>query len=918
MKVNTEINLRMIERRWQSKWRESKIFDADPLDKPKFYLNVAYPYPSGPMHVGHARTYTIPDVIARYKRAQGYNVLLPMAFHVTGNPVVGVSRRIARGDETAIRQYQNFYKIPSEILESFTDPYEVVKYFSKEYMELMDQMGYSIDWRRKFTTVDLRYQEFIKWQCRKLMERGLITRGEHPVKYCPSCENPVGDHDLLYGEGSRIVEFVLIKFRLDEYIIPTATLRPETIYGVTNLWINPTGEYVKANVNGESWIISKESTSKLSQQGYEVEIKEKVSASDLLDEQVINPITGDLVRIMAASFVDPDMATGIVMSVPAHAPYDYVATLGKGINPIKIIETEPYGKIPAKDVVELLGVETQDDPKLERATEILYGAEHAKGVMLSGKYVDMPTKEARELIKGELVEDEKASIMYEFDKKPVTCRCGSKIHIKLIKDQWFLEYSDKDWKKEVKERLADMKVMPSWTKSDFINTIDQLHDWACARRIGLGTKIPWDPKWTIEPLSDSTIYMAYYTIAHLLKNIPIEDVNDSVFDYVFLGIGDVTGLRNEKLLRRMRAQFSYWYPYDLRLSAKDLVSNHLTFQLFHHAAIFPDDFPKAIAVFGMSLLEGEKMSSSKGNIILLSDALSRYSADVVRMYLCESAEPWQDLDWRDELVESTEKRIKRFYELACEIMNMEEGEKELERIDRWLLHRLQKRIKGVISVLDRIQTREAIQQAFFQLDADLRWYRRRTGLRKGARWTLKIFLDAWIRLLAPFIPHVCEELWSKIGEGFVSTTSYPSPDPSYIDERVETEEKLIMDTYEDINEIIKVTHMKPARIYLYVSPSWKKEVVEEIMASDDVGEIMRGHAKKGEGVQKFIKKVISEMKKGKTIPILEEKEILTDAKGFFESEFECKFYVMDADTSTYDPLDRGKLAEPMRPAIWIE
>lgn len=191
-------------------WKQD--FEVDPNDSEKFYLNVAYPYPSGAMHVGHGRTYIVPDVIARYKRMQGKHVLFPMAFHVTGSPVIGISKRIANGDEKTTRLYRELYRVPEDILNKFVDPMEIVKYFSNEYERVMSSCGLSIDWRRRFTTVYPQYSKFIEWQYLHLMEQNRVIRGAHPVKYCPQCDNPVGDHDLLEGEKAEIVKFTLVMF----------------------------------------------------------------------------------------------------------------------------------------------------------------------------------------------------------------------------------------------------------------------------------------------------------------------------------------------------------------------------------------------------------------------------------------------------------------------------------------------------------------------------------------------------------------------------------------------------------------------------------------------------------------------------------------------------------------------------------
>ena len=150
-----------------------KAFEVDPdAKKEKKYLTAAFPYPNSPQHIGHARTYTTTDIYARYLRLKGYNVLFPMAFHVTGTPILAMAKRIAKKDKEVLSVFENIYKIPPKTAESLTDPTALVTYFSKEIEEGMKEMGFSIDWRRKFYSYDEKFNKFIQWQFRKLKELG--------------------------------------------------------------------------------------------------------------------------------------------------------------------------------------------------------------------------------------------------------------------------------------------------------------------------------------------------------------------------------------------------------------------------------------------------------------------------------------------------------------------------------------------------------------------------------------------------------------------------------------------------------------------------------------------------------------------------------------------------------------------------
>lgn len=935
-----------IEKKWRDRWSETGVFQADPDDNEKIFLTVAYPYPSGAMHIGHGRTYTVPDVYARFKRMQGYNVLFPMAWHVTGAPVIGIARRIERRDPWTLKIYREIHRVPEEELERFTDPEYIVEYFSREYRSVMEEMGYSIDWRREFKTTDPTYSKFIQWQIRKLRDMGLVRKGSHPVKYCPDCENPVGDHDLLEGEGVAINRLTLLKFKLDDSFLVAATFRPETIYGATNIWLNPHEEYVRVRTGGEEWIISRASVDNLSHQKPDMEIIGEADPRGLIGKYVENPVTGDRHPVLPASFVDPEYATGVVFSVPAHAPADYIALedlrrnpelieeydLGdviRDIEPVNVIKLEGYGDFPAAEVLDKFGVESQEDPRLEDATGELYKLEHARGVMAGHipVYDGMMVSEVREVIAEELMERGDADEMYEFAERPVICRCGGRCVVRLMEDQWFMKYSDENWKELAMRCLSGMKIIPEEVRANFEYYIDWLNDWACSRRIGLGTRLPWDERWIIEPLTDSTIYMAYYTIAHHLKNMEAAELDDEFFDSIFLGDGGPEELRRE---------FRYWYPLDWRLSAKDLIGNHLTFHIFHHSAIFPESlWPGGVVVFGMGLLEGNKMSSSKGNVILLKDAIERHGADVVRLFLMSSAEPWQDFDWRETEVIGTRRRIEWFMEFCERVSDICGGELELEGISgcepesfigKWMIGQLNHRIREATRALESFQTRKAVQEALFLLKKDVEHYMRRVENRidDEVRAVLGYVLSVWIRLMAPFTPYTAEEMWERYGgRGLVAEARWPEFSEDSISPEIQAAEEMVQNTVRDIQEIMKIIDTTPERIHIYTSPEWKWEVfrIAREVGKPDMGAIMGRVSAEGvhdnmKEVSEFVRRIIRDAGRSGVREKIDEYGVLLDAAEYIESEVGAEVVVHQEPD--YDPENKARNAAPMKPAIYLE
>jgi leucyl-tRNA synthetase len=166
---------------------------------------------------------------------QGCNVLWPWAWHWTGQPLLGASQRVAKGDEAFINVLRNVDGVPEEELKKFVDPLYMAQYYTDEGRKIARRIGFSVDWRREFTTVWPTFQKFVEWQYANLKEKGYVTKGTHPVVWCPKDKSPTGDHDRQSGEGVTPEEYTLIKYKLDEKtFLPAATFRPETIYGITS------------------------------------------------------------------------------------------------------------------------------------------------------------------------------------------------------------------------------------------------------------------------------------------------------------------------------------------------------------------------------------------------------------------------------------------------------------------------------------------------------------------------------------------------------------------------------------------------------------------------------------------------------------------------------------------------------------
>ena len=950
-----ELDWSGIEKKWRQKWIDARQFESDPNEKEKKFITVAYPYPNSPQHIGHGRTYTLADVHARYYRMKGYNVLFPMGFHYTGTPILGMAKRVEAGDSEIIDGLKNIYHVPDDAIKTFSEPIKIAGYFHEEIKTGMIEMGYSIDWRREFTTIDPAYQKFIEWQINTLKEKNLIIQGSHPVGWCPKDQNPVSQHDTLGDVEPDFTEYILIKFKFGDYIIPTATLRPETLFGVTNLWVNPDINYKKVTVDGEKWIVSAECARKLEFLDRKITYDSEISGSELVGKEVTVPHRDKKIPMLEASFVEPHTGTGLVMSVPAHAPFDYQALVDfkkdqpqgseyQLIKPISIIETQGYGEFPAKEAIEKLGIKDQNDPKLEQATEEIYGKEFYGGVLKQNteQFAGKKVSEAKDSIKQWLSEKKYSDILLELTNSPVRCRCGAECVVKILTNQWFLNYGDKAWKEKATKCLDGMSVLPQEIRPEFNYVIGWLRERACARQHGLGTKLPWDKEWIVESLSDSVIYMAYYIIAKFVneKKISAENLSKEFFDYVFLGKDSSLSGVPRDIVEEIRAEFSYFYPVDSRHSGRDLVPNHLTFFILNHVAIFPENnWPREIVVNGSVLMDGKKMSKSMGNIIPLRQAIRDYGADPIRLAIIISAELLQDADFNLESVNGIKNKLVSLLE---ECSKLKPGKPaKLQAEDRWIESKLQSVISNVSTSIEKMRLREALHEILFSFESDLQWYLKRARAKKRDDYSgvLHEINTARVAMLSPFAPHIAEEVWEKLGNsGLVSQTSWPSVSANMIDPNAVQSEELLKSTINDIANILKVTKITPKKITIYTADAFKVKayhaILEKVMAGEtNMGAIMKDLIanpqtadikKNPEFVQKTIKDILSEpteIRKTKleTKEFDEKSLIANELISLAKSDFGVDVQVFsESDSGIYDPKGKAKHARPFKPAILIE
>ncbi|MEO2154342.1 MAG: class I tRNA ligase family protein, partial [Nanoarchaeota archaeon] len=413
----------------------------------------------------------------------------------------------------------------------------------------------------------------------------------------------------------------------------------------------------------------------------------------------------------------------------------------------------------------------------------------------------------------------------------------------------------------------------------------------------LGTPLPWDKSQVVESLSDSTIYMAYYILAKYLEpnsrdkaNIKPEQLKKEFFDFVLLGKGDIeevskiTGIDKELLLK-MKEEFDYWYPVDARHSGKDLIQNHLTFFIFHHVAIFDKEkWPRGIAVNGHVLLNGEKMSKSKGNIITTEWALNNWGAEITRFLVALAGDSTLDdgnLDLRitNRLIEELPKLI----DLIPEIYN-KKAEKENETIKKAFIAYFINKLKDLEKEADNLNFRTVITELYFNLLKELIYFSDYLGEDK------KLLIEEWLKFFSIFNPHIAEEIWQKLSKKTLISEEEFKFNNVKIDDKFSKSLEYINNLIEKIREIKQLLEKKgnkinKVEIYLPTKENYElaKEIRELIKESKNLKELIQRIKKEKPELMREMKKIQFLFKNSQFLELLEvEEEIIKGFKDYIK------------------------------------
>ena len=790
-------NFSEIEKKWQDKWEKEDTFKVtEDEDKEKYYVLEMFPYPSGKLHMGHVRNYSIGDVLARFKKMKGYNVLHPMGWDSFGLPAENAA--IKHGVEPSVWTWENI----------------------DEMRKQLKELGLSYDWDREVATCHPDYYRWMQWIFIQFYKKGLAYKKENPVNWCPSCQTVLANEQVVDGKCERCGALVgkkelsqwylkitdyaerlldnleklpgwpnkvklmqknwigkstgaQVTFEIEDFDkgLDIYTTRPDTLYGVTYMVLAPEHPFLKELVAGsqyeEAVMAYVDKVQHLSDIERTSTTKEKTG--EFTGRYCINPLNGKRVPIFISDYVLMDYGTGAIMAVPSHDQRDFDFAKAFDLEIIPVVD-------PGRD-----------DIDLNNLTE----AFEAEGTLInSGKFDGMNNKEAIAKITEYLEEQ-------GIGKKTT----NYKLRDWLISRQRYwgtpipmIYCEDCGWVPEKEENLPVMlptDVEFTGKGESPLATSKTFQDTVCPV-CGKPAKRELD---TMDTFLDSSWYFLRYCDARNTE----EAFSKEKVDY-WMNVDQYIGGVEHAILHLMYARFFQMALYDLGYVSQEEPFENLLTQ-------------------GMVIKDGAKMSKSLGNVVSPAEIIEKYGADTARLFILFAAPPERELDWSDQGVEGSYRFINRVYRMVYEFSqkckDVPDTYEVKNEADKSLVYWMNYAIKKVSDdVGDRFNFNTAIS-TIMELVNEMYKYKEgdiNQGLYGAAIKTLII-------LLAPFVPHVTEEMWEHLGYGgSVHDQKWPEYD----------EKALVKDTIEIVVQINGKIKEK-----INIAGDSSKEEMEKIAVEND-------------------------------------------------------------------------------------
>lgn len=751
-----------IEKKWQKIWEDNKAFKTtDDNSKPKYYALSMFPYPSGKLHMGHVRNYTITDVIARYKKMNGFNVLHPMGWDSFGLPAENAAMKHGANPEV------------------WTD--ENIKYMTKQ----LKMLGLSYDWDREVTTCKPDYYKWTQWLFLQLYKKGLAYKKEAAVNWCEECgtvlaneqvidgkcwrcdnvvekkylsqwflkitdyaEVLLEDLDKLTGWGDNVKtmqanwigksEGAILRFKVcdmpdgSELEIPVYTTRPDTAYGITYLVVAPEYKDIEKLTTAEN---------KKAVEDYRANARKMTEIERLstdrtktgvpLGTHCINPFTGEKFPLWTADYALVEYGTGAVMAVPTHDTRDF--DFAKKYNlPMKVVIENP---------------ENPSDCKDEAYTE--------PGIMInSGEFNGMKNEDAKKAITEKAVKEGFGEFKTQYRLRdwlvsrqrywgaPIPVVYCEKCGIQPVPEDQLPVLLPKD---------VDFSVVgksPITTSKTFVETTCP----CCGGKARRETD-------TMDTFVCSSWYYLRYSDA---KNDKMPFAKDKV---------------------------NKWLPVDQYVGGIEHAILHLLYSRFFTKALrdlglldFDEPF-KNLLTQGMVLKDGSKMSKSKGNTVDPDEIFENYGADTARLFILSDSPPARDFDWSDAGVEGCYKFLNRVWRLiSTNAENITTAafnpQTALKKENDELVRRVHMAIKGISNdISNDFQFNTVISKYRELVNTIYDWQGKKSNLDQEDKEVLSFAILTLLKLMSPVAVHLTEEAWADLGcQGSIHEQEWPKWD----------------------------------------------------------------------------------------------------------------------------------------------
>ena len=755
-----------IEKKWQTYWEENKSFKTVEDDsREKYYVLEMFPYPSGKLHMGHVRNYSIGDVVARFKHMRGFNVLHPMGFDSFGLPAENAA--IKNGTPPAEWTFRNI----------------------EEMTEQLKQLGISYDWEREVETCNPNYYRWMQWIFVQFFNKGLAYKKENPVNWCPSCQTVLANEQVIDGACERChtpvgkknlsqwyfkitdyAERLLdnlkklpgwpnkvklmqenwigksiganVNFKIDgtDKIMKVFTTRADTLFGCTYMVMAPEHPYLEELVQGTEYEEEARRYMQEVQHMDEIErtstVKEKTGV--FIGKYAINPVNGKKVPIFISDYVLMGYGTGAIMAVPAHDQRDFDFAKKFDLEIIPVVES----KDPSVDINDLKE------------------AFVAEGTMInSGEYDGMNNREV----------------------------------IPMMVD-WLAEHNSGE--KTINYKLRDWLVSRQryWGTPIPMVFCDDC-GWVPEKEENLPVLLPEDVEFTGKgesPLTTSKSFVECSCPKCGGKARRETDTMDTFLDSSWYFLRFCDPHNDEKIFEKKKVD--YWMNVDQYIGGVEHAILHLMYARFFEMAlsdmglVTAEEPFKNLLTQGMVNKYGKKMSKSLGNVVSPEEIIEKYGADTARLFILFAAPPEKELDWSDEGVEGSYRFLNRVWRLIREFKEKVDnsgGAINIKSVnDKKLNSKLNATIKKVTDDIEKRFNFNTAISSIMELVNELYKYKQGEDLNTPL---LEDAITKLVTLLSPFTPHICEEMWHELGkEESLIGVRWPDYDESALVEDVKT------------------------------------------------------------------------------------------------------------------------------------